>query len=118
MYPRTEVGFLSGEYFVQLESELSLGERRAEASHQGKQATVFYASEKWALKNLQAVLGDGELLKDGSVVKNPPANAEDPWVGKTHWRRAWKPTLIILAWRISWAEEPSGLQAMRLHEDS
>ena len=46
MYFRTEVGSLSGEYFVQLESELSPGERRAEASHQGKQATVFYASEK------------------------------------------------------------------------
>ena len=77
MYFRTEVGSLSGEYFVQLESELSPGERRAEASHQGKQATVFYASEKQALKNLQAVLGDGELLKDGLVVKNPSANAED-----------------------------------------
>ena len=46
MYSRTEAGSLSREYFLQLELELSRGERRAEAAHQGKQAAVFYASEK------------------------------------------------------------------------
>ena len=24
----------------------------------------------------------------------------DPWIGKIPWRRAWQPTLVILAWRI------------------
>ena len=28
-----------------------------------------------------------------------------------YWRREWQSTLVILAWRISWAEEPSGLQS-------
>ena len=32
----------------------------------------------------------------------------DPWVRKIPWRRAWQPT-PILAWRIPWTEEPSGL---------
>ena len=39
----------------------------------------------------------------GSVVKNLPASAEDardmgsiPWVGKSHWRRAWQPTPVFL----------------------
>ena len=52
-----------------------------------------------------------------SVVKNPPANAEDsgsiPGSGRpleegmvTH--------SSILAWRIPWTEEPGGLQSMRL----
>ena len=36
----------------------------------------------------------------GSVVKNPPANADvcqfDPWVGKIPWRRRWQPTPVFL----------------------
>ena len=36
---------------------------------------------------------------DGSVVKNPPANARrykfDPWVGKIPWRRERLPTLVF-----------------------
>ena len=36
------------------------------------------------------------------VVKNPPASAGDirdglkPWVGKIPWRRAWRPTPVLL----------------------
>ena len=37
---------------------------------------------------------------DGSVVKNPPANARrykfDPWLGKIPVRRTWQPTLVFL----------------------
>ena len=33
---------------------------------------------------------------DGSVIKNPPANAGDPWVGKIPWRRKWQPTPVFL----------------------
>ena len=40
---------------------------------------------------------------DGSVVKNPPANAGDgrslgldPWVRKIPWRRKWQPTPVFL----------------------
>ena len=32
----------------------------------------------------------------------------DPWVGKIPWRRKWKPTPVVLAWRIPWTEEPVG----------
>ena len=35
-----------------------------------------------------------------------------PWVGKILWRREWLDTLVILAWRILWTEEPGELQAM------
>ena len=30
------------------------------------------------------------------MVKNPPANAADPWVGKSPWRREWQPTPVFL----------------------
>ena len=36
----------------------------------------------------------------------------NPWVGKIPWRRKWKPTPSILAWKIPWMEEPGRLQSM------
>ena len=36
-----------------------------------------------------------------------------PWVPKILWRRAWQLSSSILAWKITWTEEPSGLQSMR-----
>ena len=51
------------------------------------------------------------------LVKNPPANAGrlkrhrfDPWVAKMPWKRAAHSS--ILAWRISWTEEPGRLQSI------
>jgi len=47
---------------------------------------------------LDAVLG----FLGGTSVKDPPANAGDvrheckPWVGKSLWRRKWKPTPAFL----------------------
>ena len=32
----------------------------------------------------------------GSVIKNPPANTGNPWVGKIPWRGKWQPTPIFL----------------------
>ena len=32
----------------------------------------------------------------GIAVKNPPANARDPWVGKLPWRSKWQPTPVFL----------------------
>ena len=56
----------------------------------------------------------------GSVVKNPPANDRtcrfDPWIRKIPWRRKWQPTPVILAWNISWAEDPGRLQSMGLQK--
>ena len=40
----------------------------------------------------------------------------NPWVGKIPWRRAWQPcknNSSILVWKISWTEEPSGLELQR-----
>ena len=34
----------------------------------------------------------------------------DPWVGKIPWRRNWQTHSSILAWRITWTEEPGQLQ--------
>ena len=46
-------------------------------------------------------------------IKNLPAVQETQvhrWDGRIPWRRAWQPT-SILAWRISWTEEPGRLQS-------
>ena len=55
------------------------------------------------------------------MVKNLPATARDikrcrfdSWVRKVLWQRAQPPTLVALAWRIPWTEEPGELQAMGL----
>ena len=51
----------------------------------------------------------------GSEVKNPPANAGDmgliPGLGRSMEKEMATHT-SILAWEISWTEEPSGLQSM------
>jgi len=50
-----------------------------------------------------------QRLPSGSVGKEPTYQCRrfrfDPWVGKISWRRATHSN--ILAWRISWKEEPS-----------
>ena len=35
----------------------------------------------------------------------------DPWFGKIPWRRKWLTHSSILAWKISWTQEPGGLQS-------
>ena len=36
----------------------------------------------------------------------------DPWVQKIPWRRKTATHSSVLAWRIPWTEEPSGLQSI------
>ena len=57
---------------------------------------------------------------DGSVVKNPSANAEDagdmgsiPGTGRSLGGGNSNP-LLYSSWKISWAEEPGGLQSTGL----
>ena len=57
---------------------------------------------------------------DGSVVKNPPANAGDtgdkssiPGLGRSPGKEIATHS-SILTWKISWVEEPGRLQSMRL----
>ena len=38
----------------------------------------------------------------------------DPWVCKIPWSRKWQPTSVYLPGKITWAEEPGGLQCMGL----
>jgi len=52
-------------------------------------------------------------MKNGGVVKNPPANAGDPWVKKIPWSIVETDSSIV-AWKIPWSEEPGGLQSMGL----
>ena len=53
------------------------------------------------------------------VVKNPPANAGDTYVGaqslgqKDALKKGMATHSSILAWRIPWTEEPGRLQSMR-----
>ena len=58
-------------------------------------------------------MSDPKDFPGGSVVKNPPAKQET-WVQSLEKEMA---TLSsILAWEISWTEEPGGLQPMVLQE--
>ena len=50
----------------------------------------------------------------GSVVKNPPANAVRSLGWEDLLAKEMATCSSILAWRISWTEEPGGLQFMRL----
>ena len=36
----------------------------------------------------------------------------NPWVRNIPWRKKWQSHSSILAWEISWIEEPHGLQSM------
>ena len=53
------------------------------------------------------------------MVKNLPSGEGrhkrlrfDPWAGKVPWRGGMATYSSILAWRISWAEEPGGLKSI------
>ena len=53
-----------------------------------------------SLNYFQVPVSKGKVFSGGSVVKNPPANAEDvgliPGLGRSPWRRKWQPTLVFL----------------------
>ena len=67
-------------------------------------------SRRMVLMNLFA-----EQFPGGSVVKNPPASAEDagsiPGSGRSL-EKEMATHSSILAWRIPWAEEPGRLQSI------
>ena len=51
------------------------------------------------------------------MVRNPPAIQEtrfDPWLGKDPWEKGMAIHSSILAWRITWTEEPGRLQSIGL----
>ena len=56
----------------------------------------------------------------GSMIKNPPAMQEtqEIWVPSLGWEDALEEELAtyssILAWRVTWTEEPGGLQSIGL----
>ena len=58
-----------------------------------------------------------EGFHGGSVVKNPPAMQEpqETWVLSLGWKDPLEEGMAthssVLAWRISWTEEPGGLQS-------
>ena len=61
------------------------------------------------------------MPQEALVVKNPPANAGDVremWFQSLGWEDPLEEGMTthssILAWRISWAEEPCGLQSIGL----
>ena len=46
--------------------------------------------------------------KSPSIWKLSNILQDDSWI----WRRKWQPTLVTLAWKIPWTEEPGRLQSM------
>ena len=56
----------------------------------------------------------GRGFPGGSDGKEPARKAGDlgfnPWVGKIPWRRAWKPTPVLLPGESSWTEESGRLR--------
>ena len=51
-----------------------------------------------------------------SVVKNPPANGFDPWVGKIPWRKKWQRSPVFLPGKSHGHKEPGGPQSMGLQK--
>ena len=64
-------------------------------------------------RNLTGLIHHG--FQVSQVALEPPSQCNrckfDPWVGKIPWKRAVATHSRILAWRISWTEEPGGLQS-------
>ena len=81
-------------------------------------AAVYGVAQSWTrLKRLSS--SSSNPLTQASLVvqmlKSLPAMQEtqfDPWVGKIPWRRKCQPTPVFLLGKISWTEEPGGLQCM------
>ena len=65
---------------------------------------------------IDTILWNGDL-PSGSAVKNPPA-MQETWVQFLGWEDPLKKEMTIhssnLAWKISWTEEPDGLQSLLL----
>ena len=64
------------------------------------------------IQDLQAMKGLPRRLSGSRIRLQRRRRRLDPWVGKTPWRRAWKPILGCFACRIPWIEEPGRLQSM------
>ena len=60
-------------------------------------------------------MGQGRGFPGGSVVKNPPANAEDmgsiPGLGRFAKEMATHSSILV--WEMPWTEKPGRLQSMR-----
>ena len=64
---------------------------------------------------MSALLKKAPDFLDGSVVKNPPANAGDAGLipgSEDPQEEEMATHSSILAWKIPWIEEPGGLQSM------
>ena len=68
----------------------------------------FFVLDLWFCRN-KKYHEDSSLV--AQRVKNSPSMWET-WVGKTPWRKAWKPTPVFLPGESPWTEEPDGLQSL------
>ena len=77
--------------------------------------SVFYLSTPLTAKNVADPNLRASGSPGGSVVKNPPASSGDrgsiPWLGRSL-EKEMATHSSILAWEISWTEEPGRLQSM------
>ena len=77
--------------------------------------SVFYLRTPPTAKNVADPNLRASASPGGSVVKNPPASSRDrgsiPWLGRSL-EKEMATHSSILAWEISWTEEPGRLQSM------
>ena len=87
----TSPGSFTDPQFSQLTSSCPSPERAEWAQRQLRgQSPAFRSALLFSL----VCLSSG--FPGGSAVKNPPANAGGPWVGKLPWSRKWQPTALLL----------------------
>ena len=98
-----------------IETESKKVVARGWGSGQGNRERLVNWYKLWAVRGIRSedlmydmvtvvgnsVLQNWNLLKvegfpPGSVVKNLPANAGGPWVGRMPWKRKWEPTPVSL----------------------
>ena len=78
-------------------------------------ATVHsVAKSRTRLKRLSTHAGGTSGKESSCQSKRPERHGFDPWVGKIPLDEGMGTHSRILAWKVPWTEEPSGLQSVRL----
>ena len=96
--------------------------KMSESDNSRSESWVQHSETVWHPSREVTLMIASQVAK---VVKNLPTNAGDtrntgsiPGSGRSPGRRRWQPTLVFLAWRIPWTEEPGGLYSPRGHKES
>ena len=90
--------------------------KMSESDNSRSESWVQHSETVWHPSREVTLMIASQVAK---VVKNLPTNAGDtrnkgsiPGSGRSPGRRRWQHTLVFLAWRIPWTEEPGRLRPM------